>query len=104
MLVLSVKAAEPCQPARWVKTMARRLTRFATILGFLFLAYGIGWLAIWNEGAQADSGLEWLSSELSPPFDARLMVLTGLFLLLASGISWLIRKLLTGRSSMVSRP
>lgn len=50
MLVLSVKAAEPCQPARWVKTMARRLTRFATILGFLFLAYGIGWLAIWNEG------------------------------------------------------
>ena len=80
--------------------MARRLTRFATILGALLLAYGMGWLAIWNEGAQGDSGLGWLSSELSPPFEARLMVLTGLFLLLASGISWLIRRLFVRKDSI----
>jgi hypothetical protein len=73
--------------------MARRLTRFAGILGLLFLAYGIGWLAIWNGGAQGDSSVSWLASELRPPSEARLMALAGLFLLLVSSLSWLIRRL-----------
>jgi ribose/xylose/arabinose/galactoside ABC-type transport system permease subunit len=72
--------------------MARRWTRLAAILGLLFLAYGIGWLTIWNEGIRGDSSMEWLASELQPPFEARLIVLIGLMLLLAATLSWLIRR------------
>jgi hypothetical protein len=84
--------------------MARRLTsfasiRFASILGLLLLAYGVGWLTIWNAGAQGDSSLDWLPFELSPPFEARLMVVAGLVLLLAASITRLIGRLASGKGS-----
>jgi hypothetical protein len=81
------------------ETMARRLTRFASILGLLFLAYGIGWLAIWNGGVQGDSGLDWLPFELSTPVEARLMIVGGLLLLLAAGIIRLIGRVIAGKGS-----
>jgi hypothetical protein len=77
--------------------MARRLTRFASILGLFILAYGIAWLAIWNHGVQAD--LDLLSLDLTPPVEARLMILAGLLLLLAASITGLIRRLAAGRGS-----
>jgi hypothetical protein len=80
------------------ETMARRWTRLATILGLLFLVYGIGWLTIWNEGIRGDSSLEWLASELQPPFEARLIVLIGLMLVLAATLSWLFRRLAAAKN------
>ena len=80
--------------------MARRLTRFASILGLLFLAYGIGWLMISNAGVQGDSSPDWLPLEFGPPSQARLMVVGGLLLLLAAGITRLIGKLAAGKRSL----
>jgi hypothetical protein len=65
----------------------------------LFLAYGIGWLAIWNAGVQGDSGLDWLPFELSAPVEARLMIVGGLLLLLTAGVIRLIGKLAAGKGS-----
>jgi uncharacterized membrane protein YphA (DoxX/SURF4 family) len=78
--------------------MARRLTRFASILGLLFLAYGIGWLAIWNGGVQGDSSLDWMPFELSSPVAARLMVVGGLLLLLVAGIIRLVAAKVSARA------
>jgi hypothetical protein len=85
------------------ETMARRWTRLATMLGLLFLAYGIGWLRIWNEGIRGDSSLEWLASVLQPPFEARLMVFTGFLLLLAATLSWLIRRFVAKNQRKVTK-
>jgi hypothetical protein len=78
--------------------MARRLIRFASILGLLLLAYGIGWLAIWNEGAQGDLSMDWLPLDLSPSVEAKLMVLGGLVLLLAASVTRLIGRLARWKS------
>jgi len=77
--------------------MARLCARFATILGLTSLAYGIGWLTIWNEGIQGDSSLDGLASEFRPPLDARLMVLVGLLLLLVASVTWMISRLATAK-------
>lgn len=71
--------------------MARHLTRFASILGLFYLAYGITWLTIWNEGVQAD--LDLLPLDLSPPVEARSMIVAVLLLLLAASITRLIGRL-----------
>jgi uncharacterized membrane protein YphA (DoxX/SURF4 family) len=77
--------------------MARRLTRFASILGLFFLAYGIAWLTIWNQGVQAD--LDLLPLDLTPPAQARLMIVGGLLLLLGANITRLIVRMSSGRGS-----
>lgn len=80
--------------------MARRLTKFATILGLLLLAYGVGWLLIWDEGAQAGSGLDWPPLDLSPPVEPRLMVVGGALLLLVASLTWLFSRLAAGKTSV----
>ena len=76
--------------------MARRLTRFASILGLFLLAYGIVWLAIWNPGAQSD--LDSLL-ELGSPSQARLMIVAGALLLLTANIIRLIVRLASRKGS-----
>ena len=86
--------------------MVRRLTRFAGILGLFLVAYGIACLTIWNQGVQAD--LDWLPLNLTPPVEARLMIVAGLLLLLGAGITGITRligRLAAGRgSTRVSKP
>jgi hypothetical protein len=77
--------------------MARRLTRFARILGLLFLACGITWLMIWNQGGQA--ALDWMPLDLSAPSEARLMIVGGLLLLTAGNAVRLIVRLTAGSGS-----
>ena len=77
--------------------MARRLTRFAGTLGLFLVAYGIACLTIWNQGVLAD--LDWLPLNLTPPVEARLMIIAGLLLLLGAGITRLIGRLAARRGS-----
>jgi uncharacterized membrane protein SirB2 len=57
--------------------------RSVAIIGTLLLCSGIGWLAVLNY--EARNAPDWMRYELSPPWMLRVMVFSGIMLLIGAG-------------------
>ncbi|MGB8582150.1 MAG: hypothetical protein WCD47_15120 [Candidatus Sulfotelmatobacter sp.] len=58
----------------------------AAIIGMANIIIGVVWLAVWIHFAHGPGSVDWMAYELPPPLGARLMILAGLLILIATGV------------------
>lgn len=62
------------------------------IFGVLGVLWGTAWIAIWSHIVQSDPNMYWLTLELKPPLEARVMVLAGAISLVVALVAGLLHK------------